>query len=350
MPYFLTSDTFDSDPVWTVLAEGRRALIDALQASHQRLMSRASHHTSNGYLDESTARSLVSSKRVLTLLTKPILGQPAKLHRRGDDCDCLGDEWIDGYTYRLHAFLRRNPSRKEYERNRAQTADLRDSRLKALVFERDGGCCRYCRSGKLSAKAGRARDRRKFLQYDHVDPDAPAGRDGENFVICCARCNEYKGHRTPDEAGMSLLPVPTDAERAEWAARDPALFDRDDWAHLVDQQPITDEPPTEHDHVDDSDVDRDPDHDHGQPPPGDQPTSGHARPDQDEQHHHHPTADAAKGPGWVGHALTHSPQAIPRETQPARDSSAPDIYHRRSRAAPPPNPQRSQPPGREFPP
>lgn len=326
MPYYLTSDTFADDPTWEVLAEGKRALIDALQASHQRLMSKASHTTSNGYLTDQAARDCATSRRVLTLLTTSVLDQPPKLHTAGDECECLGDEWTSGYTYRLHGFLKRNPSRREYERNREQKADLRDSALKQRVYERDGGACRYCRSGVLGKKSGRNRDRRKVLQYDHIDPDQPAGTDGANLVVSCARCNEYKGHRTPAESDMVLLPVPTDAEKAAWITRGPAVFDLP-----ADQQRINDESPTNHRSTTDRDAEPNSDHTTDPVTPENDHTTADACPEQAEHDHEQRSAGAGKGPGWVGHPPVPDPPGAP-PTQPARSPAEPDIYHRRSRA------------------
>src|SRR5690606_10030604 len=145
----------------------------------------------------------------------------------GDECPCLGTApWIDGYAYRIHNFLKRNPSKREYDLDKAKKADLRDARLKALVLKRDGGCCRYCGSGPLERKAVRAKDRRRVLTFDHVDPDRAAGEDGANLVVCCGRCNDEKGARTPDEADMVLLPEPTPEQAARLADREPQRLDR----------------------------------------------------------------------------------------------------------------------------
>jgi 5-methylcytosine-specific restriction endonuclease McrA len=330
MPYYLTTDTFADDPEWTVLAEGKQTVIDALQASYHRLMAKASLVRHDGYLTAAATRQAVTSKRVLALLTMPVLGMQPKLHKPGDKCECLGDTWIAGFEYRLHEFLKRNPSRKENDRNKGQKADLRNGKLKALVYERDGGCCRYCRSGLLLPKAGRSRDRRKVLTYDHVDPDLVAGADGINLVVACGRCNEHKGHRTPGEADMVLLPEPTEAEKAAWRARGQALFD------LPDHQPINDETATDHqlagDHVADanSDPQRDP-----QPGTDDHTTVNDAL-EQAQHEHQQPGTGAAEGPGWVGQPRSSAPRASPLDTQPARDSSSPDIYHRGTRSTPTP--------------
>lgn len=333
MPYWLESDTFADDPVWEVLAGGSADRIDSLQAAYARLKAKASHLKSDGYLTDQTALRYCRGRRqLLDRLATAVLERPPLLHRRGDECDCLGDSWIDGYTWRIHNFLKRNPSRTEYDRNRAQKADLRDARLKAAVYTRDGGCCRYCRSGPLSPKAGRARDLRKRLHHDHVDPDQPAGPDGANLVIACQRCNDFKGHRTPEEADLRLLPEPTAAERAAWEERGQALFDPED------HQRITDGSPTDQHHDADritetttdpiSDETTDPNND---PVPVVRPSSGPVRPDDGEHSPQQPRAWSGKGPG-AGRGGDPALIGASRAAMPTRDASAPDIYHRRSRA------------------
>ncbi|SCL64503.1 hypothetical protein GA0070617_5490 [Micromonospora yangpuensis] len=335
MPYWLESDTYADDPVWDVLAGGRADRVDQLQAAYTRLKSAASHQLTDGYLTEGTALRYCRGRRqLLDLLCTSVLDQPPRLHRPGDECTCLGDTpWIEGYSFRIHAFLRRNPSKAEYLRNRAQRADLKDPRLKAMVYDRDGGSCRYCRSGPLSPKAGRARDRRKVLSYDHVDPDQPAGPDGSGLVVACGRCNEAKGHRTPYEADMALLPAPTAAERAAWTARGTVLQD------LPDQTRITAE--TAPDHRSDADpvTDRTTDPPDVPTADPDDNTGGDVRPDHDDHQHDQPVPWSGKGAGTGrgGHP-TDPPPAPPLRPQQPRAPDSPDIYHRRSRAPAPADP------------
>lgn len=338
MTYWLGSDDFASDPAWEVLAvdkAGRvdRDRVDRLQAAWARLMATAAHLRSDGYLTASRALDQCWGRTaVLDALCTPVLDRPPMLHRRGDECSCLGDGWIDGYAYRLHAFLKRNPSRAETARDRAQKADLRDARLKALVVERDGGCCRYCRSGPLLAKAGRSRERRKVLQFDHVDPDQAATPDGGNLVTACARCNEHKGHRTPIEADMVVLPVPTAADKAAWAARGLALFDLP--TDGADQPQTTDEPPTNQPQSTDptteaiTDANSDADADRNDI------DTGSVRPDAAGGRSETASAWSGKGlgSGRVGHRGDGGGSGPPGSPQPTRPPGQPDIYHRRSRA------------------
>lgn len=64
------------------------------------------------------------------------------------------------------------------------------------VLRRDRFRCQYCGS-------------RDKLTIDHVHPKSRGGRDTwENLVAACTPCNNRKGNRTPDEAGMQLLRQP----------------------------------------------------------------------------------------------------------------------------------------------
>jgi 5-methylcytosine-specific restriction endonuclease McrA len=369
MPFFLTGDEYADDPRWETLAvqkhgrdgkplpKGPRLTIDALMSTHTRLKSKASHLKTDGYLTEGTALKYATSPRVLQALTVPVLDRPPLLHLKGDSCECLGDGWIEGFTYRLHKFLKRNPSRKEYDRNRAQKRDLEDTRLRALVYQRDGGCCRYCRSGVLNKKSGRFKDRRKVLQFDHVDPDQPAGPNGENFVVACGRCNEFKGRRLPHEADMVLLPVPTDKQRELWAHRGLLMVFDLELDHSTIKPASTSGSTAGVDPGVDPPVDPavDP-----QTTASDEPgnnTRAQPHPDQAQHQQEQPAPRRGKGPGRVGEPPTGGRAGPPRQPewtgQPARTSGEPDIYHGRSRAAPPTAPTFTTPPdnltGRDSP-
>ena len=67
------------------------------------------------------------------------------------------------------------------------------------VFTRDNFRCQYCGSRKSM----------RDLNYDHVTPRTNGGKTvWENIVTCCYPCNERKGCRTPEQAGMRLLRAP----------------------------------------------------------------------------------------------------------------------------------------------
>jgi 5-methylcytosine-specific restriction endonuclease McrA len=67
------------------------------------------------------------------------------------------------------------------------------------VYTRDGFRCQYC---------GEKKEMRD-LNYDHVIPRVRGGHTvWENIVTSCYACNDRKGSRTPEEAGMRLLRKP----------------------------------------------------------------------------------------------------------------------------------------------
>lgn len=67
------------------------------------------------------------------------------------------------------------------------------------ILLRDGFTCQYC-DRRLPAGD---------LTLDHVIPRSRGGGSTwENLVGCCFPCNNKKGSRTPQEAGMDLLKQP----------------------------------------------------------------------------------------------------------------------------------------------
>jgi 5-methylcytosine-specific restriction endonuclease McrA len=83
----------------------------------------------------------------------------------------------------------------EYRRIPHQTRAL--SRKNILM--RDRYTCQYCHKVLPSGE----------LTLDHVVPRSRAGETAwENLVACCHPCNNRKGNRTPDEAGMKLHRAP----------------------------------------------------------------------------------------------------------------------------------------------
>lgn len=60
------------------------------------------------------------------------------------------------------------------------------------VLRRDGHRCQYCGAAER-------------LTLDHVLPRSRGGKDAwDNLVAACTPCNNKKGNRTPEEAGMPL--------------------------------------------------------------------------------------------------------------------------------------------------
>jgi 5-methylcytosine-specific restriction endonuclease McrA len=65
------------------------------------------------------------------------------------------------------------------------------------IYLRDNHTCQYC--GKTGGN----------LTIDHIVPKSRGGGETwENLVVCCARCNNRKGSKTLEEAGMKLTGTP----------------------------------------------------------------------------------------------------------------------------------------------
>lgn len=79
----------------------------------------------------------------------------------------------------------------EYRRIPHQTRAL--SRKNILL--RDRNTCQFCGDALPASE----------LTLDHVVPRSRGGRSSwENLVACCYGCNNRKGDRTPEEAGLKL--------------------------------------------------------------------------------------------------------------------------------------------------
>ena len=67
------------------------------------------------------------------------------------------------------------------------------------ILLRDRNTCQFC--GRVFPSSE--------LTLDHVVPRSRGGRSSwENLVACCYRCNNSKGDRTPEEAGLKLARRP----------------------------------------------------------------------------------------------------------------------------------------------
>jgi 5-methylcytosine-specific restriction endonuclease McrA len=67
------------------------------------------------------------------------------------------------------------------------------------IILRDENICQYC-GGDFHTDD---------LTMDHVVPKSQGGeKSWENIVASCKPCNQKKGNRTPEQAGMKLLKEP----------------------------------------------------------------------------------------------------------------------------------------------
>lgn len=77
------------------------------------------------------------------------------------------------------------------------------------VRQRDAYTCWYCGARPGTVKRGYTLTLADFTR-DHVLPRSRGGPTSkDNLVTACVFCNNRKGARTPEEAGMRLTPPPT---------------------------------------------------------------------------------------------------------------------------------------------
>lgn len=87
-------------------------------------------------------------------------------------------------------------------RNRGERVPL----SRAMLFTRDRHVCAYC-GGQFATSQ---------LEMEHVTPRSVGGTSiWQNLVSACRACNQRKGNRTPEQAGMPLVFVPYVPNRHE---------------------------------------------------------------------------------------------------------------------------------------
>ena len=83
------------------------------------------------------------------------------------------------------------------------------------IITRDNNRCQYCGSTKGP------------MTIDHVIPKRMGGDDAwENLVCACAKCNNKKGDRTPEQADMQILKRPTRPTFITFIQRNVSIADR----------------------------------------------------------------------------------------------------------------------------
>lgn len=114
----------------------------------------------------------------------------------------------DGEYYLIAGYTEKQRSKEQLSWARGRRRLYAGDGVGKAVKERDGDKCRYC-GGKVNWK-----DRRSDAgaTYDHV---GPGDSTLENVVVACMSCNRKKGNRTPEQAGMTLLPVPQSKSRSK---------------------------------------------------------------------------------------------------------------------------------------
>jgi len=99
-----------------------------------------------------------------------------------------------------------------------------------LLFKRDHNLCAYC--GLVYKKSE--------LEMEHVKPECQEGPTSwENLVTSCHTCNQRKGGRTPEQAGMDMVYYPYRPSRYEWLILKNRNILKDQMRFLLDNVPET---------------------------------------------------------------------------------------------------------------
>ncbi|WP_313812377.1 HNH endonuclease signature motif containing protein [Glutamicibacter sp.] len=166
----------------------------------------------DGKLTEVHLMKILLNKQAVDLLAA-LLVRVGLWHASGHGCEKCPE--IPAGSYVFHDWFQFGYDTAEDEKlKQAKAKELKDPQLRAQVWARDAtdfpicsrGKCRYC--GDLVYKKTTKGDKR--MEMDHIDPKKANGI--QNLVLSCAACNRKKGQRTPQEAGMVLLPAPAREE------------------------------------------------------------------------------------------------------------------------------------------
>jgi len=182
---------------------------------HAMAVTHCARHNTDGLIDPEwiaeklpTTRERHAVLRVLEdceLFHRIPAGESLTVTDRDGNTLALQSPYAGEEAWVVHDYLQYNDSSVQRETalawDRKRKELERDRALIAAIRERDGDRCRYC------GKAVNWRDRRSSSggTYDHVEPRGDNSL--ANVVVACRGCNLRKNNRTPDGAGMPLLPA-----------------------------------------------------------------------------------------------------------------------------------------------
>ncbi|MFF2621223.1 HNH endonuclease [Oerskovia jenensis] len=156
---------------------------------------------------------LMGSNQALARRAAAMLVQYGLWHAPGHGCEQCPP--VEKGSWLFHQWFQFKYSTGAAERSKTDRGkELRDGSIVEAVWARDtdsGGVarCRYCATEVKRPQSGRqggARRGNEIGQLDHVDPTKAIG--ATNIVVACPSCNQRKAQRTPEAAGMNLLPPP----------------------------------------------------------------------------------------------------------------------------------------------
>lgn len=211
MPYFMVDDQLHINPKAAGLAE--RALGNDLTGIAALGLWTMAGSVVQASLNDGKISRIQCVKILLNETAADMLAQilvsAGLWHAPGHTCDRCQSVPEGHFLYHDWKDLKYD-SGSNVKLKRAKSNELKDPELIAAVWARDAedfphctrGRCRYCQE-MLNRKTSRGIKRPTM---DHVDPLLAVG--SSNIVLACMECNQKKGRRTPEVAGMTLHPAP----------------------------------------------------------------------------------------------------------------------------------------------
>jgi hypothetical protein len=200
VPFFLVDDQLQVNQKPTALIELEGANGAAALGLWTMAGSLSQAKGSDGVLSIGDLIRLLLDRR-LALKLANLLVKHSLWH--GPDHDCGKCPPVEAGTFLFHDWfgMGYDPGVK-VTATRDRRKELKKADIIEAVWLRDQGICRYC--GHQMSRGDKRSDRRPTL--DHVIPGLARGVT--NLVLACLKCNQKKGQRTPEQAGMVLLPPP----------------------------------------------------------------------------------------------------------------------------------------------
>lgn len=146
-----------------------------------------------------------------------LLVKHAFWHTTGHDCDKCPPVEAGSFLFHDWFAMGYDPGWKVIE-TRARRKELKSTDITDAVWARDKSMCRYC--GRKVTRGDKKSAYRPSL--DHVIPGLARGVT--NLVVACMPCNQKKGQRTPEQAGMTLLPPPVDDDESDRSGKPGAIW------------------------------------------------------------------------------------------------------------------------------
>ncbi len=207
----LREDPFDLQPRMVQVSEDYLIALEA-KVLRQSALLYSSRELTNGFVEPAVLPMIASNGQVAHSSVGRALDRLVKVGLLTRRNKRAGGGWD------IRNFLKYNPTkeqvliRRESVRRLAWLQDTPAGRkVRDFIKRRDGMRCRYCYI-EMSASDHRSPI---AMQYDHARPNDPdLARDPRWIVQACAFHNGMKQDRTPEEAGLELLPPYSEADTA----------------------------------------------------------------------------------------------------------------------------------------